>query len=88
MAIRAVVTTVSIVAQDTSSDQWVAHATATITDSVAHTTALIQSHAAVAWPVLAGTLRASLTTQLISDAATAGYTLLAINIIFPDATLA
>lgn len=88
MAVRAVVTTVQVVAQDNSSDQWIAHATATITDSVGHTTGQIQSHVVVAWPILAGTLRASLTTQLITDAATAGYTLLAVNVIFPDATLA
>jgi hypothetical protein len=88
MAIRAVVETVQIVAQDTSSDKWVAHATTTITDSVGQTTRQIDTHVAVAWPILATTLRAALTTQIVADALSAGYTLLAINIIFPDATLA
>lgn len=88
MAVRAVVNTVSIVAQDTSSDQWVAHAHSTITDTTGHTTAQIQSHVAVVWPILSVTLRAALTTQIIADALAAGYTLLATSIIFPDATLA
>lgn len=78
---------VSIVPMDINNDKYIVTAEFDVHDTGGKLDASLKSQVVQSFPLVSTAIRAALATQIIADVATAGFSILATDILWTDTTL-